>query len=173
MKKVLIVLAVLFLGCGCSSQMDIMARESEMGNTARSKSMKKAKRDFNIAPLTIDVWIENAKGKLGAYHLEVHYDRAVVAIENITHVEGSRFAAPPIADAKTFSSGLTGIVGLQPGGGGPFGPVLVARVRFRPVAPGTSRVSVSIKSLYDPDSKPVTGTIKLSADEVRVTPLLP
>ncbi|TET32726.1 MAG: hypothetical protein E3J72_18980 [Planctomycetota bacterium] len=172
MKKAVLVLIVSLIcsGCAVGKRGPSAVFEDEGSMT---KAAKRAEGEFNIAPPGIDVWIENAKGKLGAYHLEVHYNRAVVAVEKIIHVEGSRFAGPPIADAKTFSSGLTGIVGLQPGSGGLFGPVLVARVCFRPVAPGTSRVSVSIKSLYDPDSKPVTGTIKLSNDEVKVTPLLP
>jgi hypothetical protein len=120
-------------------------------------------KDLNLSPAVVEIHLESITGDIGAYHLQVHYDPSILAIDRIISVSGSA----PITDRKTFSYGRAGIIGMQPGGGLSNRVPIV--VFFKPVSEGKSRVSVSIKSLYNPESKPITGTIRLSADELTVT----
>ncbi|MHC4660082.1 MAG: cohesin domain-containing protein [Planctomycetota bacterium] len=163
MKKVVPIL-LLILCCGCSTSMSSnMMEDRAMPRAAKgTAAMEREVHDV------IEVWLENATGPLGAYHLEVHYNPEVVQIDSITSAQGGGFNVSPVSSKVTYSSGLTGIVGILPGSEGPPGKVLIARVTFRHVASGTSRVSVSIKSLYNPESKPINGAVSISKSKIIV-----
>ncbi len=166
MKKTMIILGVLTFCAGCHVPSLHVAEALE--TPAEAEPKKAMRKESAVKPGYVDVWIDCAESRLGAYHIELHYNPEVVAVSDIERAPEAGFAGTPMAKPESYRSGSTRIIGLAPGGTARTGRIAIARVHFVPVAPGKSKLSVSIRSLYDPDSKPVTGVAILSSDEIVV-----
>jgi len=124
--------------------------------------------NFTVSTGYVDVFVEPAGRKLGAYDLVVKFDPAVVRIARIERVDGG-FPGAPMVSPDSFASGSTRIISLQAGRQVSGSRIAVARVYFRPVSAGRSAIYVEVKDLYDPGSQRVLGSAVLSTDEVTVT----
>jgi hypothetical protein len=173
MKNLTLVLgiAVLCTGCAIRAKMEraYPVETAERATPVTQPPLEQPEPELHAEPTYVDIWLDCGPEKLGAYHVEIHYDPGIVAIERVESPSASSFSGSPLAKEESFKSGLTRIIGLAPGGASERGRIVIARVRFAPVAPGTSRLSVSIKSMYNPDSKALAGIASLSADTISVT----
>ncbi len=170
MKKTMIILGMITVLTGCSMA-DIRYEETIPAAAEADiepKKMKFEEKESLVEPGYVDISIDCGESRLGAYHVEFHYNPEVIAVSDIERAPEAGFAGTPMAKPESYRSGSTRIIGLAPGGTARTGRIAIARVRFVPVAPGKSKLSVSIRSLYDPDSKPVTGVAILSSDEIVV-----
>lgn len=159
MKEIIVIVGFMVCCAGCATYATKVSRHPVEGITAPAR----------VEPEYVDIYLDCGQSRLGAFHIEIHYDPAVVAISEIESAPEGAFSCSPIAKRETFSSGQTGIIGLIPGGRGPGGRVAIARVHFKGVSRGKSGVSVSIKSLYDSESSRITGVAILSSGELTVT----
>jgi len=169
MKKLAILMIILAAIYGCSSSA-IQFREDVPADESLSdaKTMEEEKIIPAVTPRYVDIWLDMGENELGAYHLILHYNEKVVSIHEVLP---SPYTSPgsttsPLSKPEAYTTGMTAIVGLIPGRQGPKGRIHIAHVLFTPVETGKSAVSVSIKSLYDPQSKPVTGVVELSSTEL-------
>ena len=176
MKKLLSIAGLIAFCAGCMvSQKDMAVREDRTHTPSAAREeppepelATPEKYALSAAPEHVDIFLDCGQSRLGAYHVQLHYDPAVVRVARIEAPGESIITAAPMSKPETYLSGATGVIGLFPGGTGPKGRVAVARVRFEPSGPGKSRLSVSIKSIYDADSKSITGVAILSSDEIVV-----
>lgn len=178
MKYLLIFLAISLLSFGCSVARDSyesdrssfrnapMEKETAVSETIPAGNEIEKKNSPACSPPWIDVYLDTGENELAAYTLDVHYDKKVLAIEKIEKKDNG-FEAN-ISQAKQYAHGRTRMLGFKTGGESGKGRIPIARIYFKPAGKGKSKVSVSIKSLYDPDSRPTTGVVELSADQVIV-----
>lgn len=172
MKKAITLLGLITVLAGCSmadmryEEAVPKAAEADI-DYAKLKAVKEKKESL-AAPGYVDISIDCGENRLGAYHIELHYNPEVVAVSDIERAPEAGFAGTPMAKPESYRSGSTRIIGLAPGGTVKTGRIVIARVHFASLAQGVSKLSVSIKSLYNPDSKPVTGVAILSSDEIVV-----
>jgi hypothetical protein len=125
---------------------------------------------FALAPSQYaEVWLEPGAADLGAYHVELQYDPAVIVVEAIETAPAKALAVSPISKPQTFVTGRTGIVGIAPGGAKVEGRVMVARVKFRPVAGGASSLGVTVRSIKDSAGNDITGTAGIEPQQITVT----
>jgi hypothetical protein len=132
---------------------------------------KKVREDgFLLSPSEYaEVWLESAKPDLGAYHVELQYDPKIIEVESIEAAASRTQTLNPISKPQTFRTGRTGIVGIAPGGAKVEGRVVIARVRFRPVAEGTSSLGVSLRGIKDSLANDVAGTSGIEPQQITVT----
>lgn len=174
MTKLAICMAVLTLTCvGCVSYAHKAMRADAVPVQEAPLPYAPAETEepgLQIQPAFADIWLDCGTNQLGAYSLEVRYDPSIVTVSGIAALPDAPagFASQPMSKRETYRSGATGIIGLFPGGTGPSGRVPLARIFFAPVAEGRSVLSVSIKSIYDVDSKLITGVTVLSSNEIVV-----
>ena len=177
MKKLFVVAGLIAFCAGCMvSQKEMAMREDRAVTPSAPREMEPSEPELatpekyalSAAPGHVDIFLDCGQSRLGAYHVQLHYDPAVVRVARIETPGGSIITAAPMSKPETYLSGATGVIGLFPGGTGPKGRIAVARVCFEPSGPGKSRLSVSIKSIYDADSKSITGVAILSSDEIVV-----
>lgn len=178
MKKTIIIIAVIACCVGCSSSRMAAVTELE----SRRKTTPQLEPDAEepttaagylmpqkVEPQYVDIAIDCGTDKLGAYHIDITYNPAVVAISEILSPGESTFSGMPMVKRQAFRTGWTRVIGLHPGQDAPSGRVPIARVRFEPRGVGKSHLNVTVRSLYNPDSKPVSGSAVLSAKQLSVT----
>lgn len=143
----------------------------EPSRATEEQVQKKIREDgFDLSPSDYaEVWLESAKPDLGAYHVELQYDPKIVEVELIEAVPSRTQTVNPISKPQTFQTGRTGIVGIAPGGAKVEGRVVIARVRFRPVAEGTSKLGVTLKSIKDSNTEDITGAAGIEPQQITVT----
>ena len=118
---------------------------------------------FAAAPVLLTV--DPGARSLGAYELVLRYDPAVARVSAVRQPGPGGFPATPMSDPSTWRSGATPILGFVVGEA-PAGRIGVAVIEFERVAEGESSLSVSVRSLYSPDGKPIPGTALLSRSSV-------
>jgi hypothetical protein len=155
-------------------------RKGESGTEVRQEIVAKAvtpeKREKeSVSGLSIvpseyaEVWLESASPDLGAYHVELQYDPKIVEVESIEAAPSGTSTVNPISKPQTFQTGRTGIVGIAPGGAKVEGRIVIARVRFRPIAEGTSKLGVTLKGIKDSLANEATGTAGIEPQQITVT----
>ncbi|MHC4597977.1 MAG: cohesin domain-containing protein [Planctomycetota bacterium] len=120
-----------------------------------------------VDPAIVTVRVDVGDRRLAAYELSLRYDPEALSVTRVYPPHRGGFPASAKADPSTFQSGTTPLIGFHIGGPFPTGTVVVAVVRFKAKRPGNHAVSVSVKSLYSPDDKPIPGTARVSPQSVR------
>jgi hypothetical protein len=110
-----------------------------------------------------DIVIDCGALELGAYELELRYDPARVRLLEVGWPGAGAFPAFPQADARSFASGATAILGLLGPGAGPRGPVAIARVRLRFLVPlpPSPPLAIDLRALYTPTGEAIEGAVRL------------
>ena len=105
--------------------------------------------------ITVDV----GTTPLGAYSLTVTYDPTVLTIASVEGGNSPEFAGTPTTNPGSFTSGSTNISAFQTGSlTGPTGVVSITRVRFNVVGATTTSVGLTVGSLFDTNSNPISPT---------------
>jgi hypothetical protein len=120
----------------------------EAPDVTMQKPPAKFTEDLEILPGYVDVFVESAGGKLGAYDLVINFNPDIVKILRVERVNNG-FPGAPMASPESFASGSTRIISLQ-------------------VGTQVTGSRVAIKNLYDPGSQRILGSAMLSADELVV-----
>jgi hypothetical protein len=196
MKKTAILLTVIIILCGCGQageEYESAAKAPapcEPAETAPAAAPHRAERPvatpaerpmavmekppadltegLTVSPEYVDVFVEPAGKKLGAYDLVVSFNPSIVRISRVERVaEG--FPGAPMVNCDTFTSGSTRIISLQAGAQVSSGRIAIARVYFSPVSPGRTGIAVDINNIYDPGSQRILGSATLSATELVVS----
>ncbi len=146
-------------------------RQEVIPKAATPEKKEKMREDgFHLSPSEYaEVWLESSKTDLGAYHVELQYDPKIIEVEAIEAAPSRTQTVNPISKPQTFQTGRTGIVGIAPGGAKFEGRVIIARVRFRPVAEGASSLGVTLKGVKDSLANEVTGTAGIEPQQITVT----
>ncbi|MBI4568351.1 MAG: hypothetical protein HY719_08125 [Planctomycetes bacterium] len=106
---------------------------------------------LRVSPTAVvEVWVDPGERVLGSYDLTIaaEGDGGVLAVADVTGPE-DRFWGPPTTDAGAFDQGRARLVGLQTNPYATTGRVRVARVLLRPVAPGATRLTVTLRTATD------------------------
>ena len=105
--------------------------------------------------ITVDV----GTTPLGAYSLTVTYDPTVLTIASVEGGNSPEFAGTPTTNPGSFTNGSTNISAFQTGSlTGPTGVVSITRVRFNVVGATTTSVGLTVGSLFDTNSNPISPT---------------
>ncbi len=118
---------------------------------------------------TVDLWIDSADRKLGAYQLRLTFDPAASAIEEIGG-GAEPFDARPLTNAAGLTGGEAVLAGqidpARAAGRIPNGLIRVATLRFKLVSGRSTAISVKLDSLFDPDGRLIEGKAILSRDRL-------
>jgi len=187
MRTIILILVTVSILAGCAASAHEVAAPVEEARYAERVEEKEAlptapqdtepphkeeirEDGFTLSPSEYaEVWLEAGAADLGAYHVELQYDPAVIVVEAIKTTPAKALSVSPISKPQTFGTGRTGIVGIAPGGVKAQGRVIVARVVFRPIAEGTSRLGVTVRSIKDSAAKDITGTAGIEPQQITVT----
>ena len=145
-------------------------RETE-GRKQKAEGRKQPFDTSSAAPAeeTVDLWIDSADRKLGAYQLRLTFDPAASAIEEIGG-GAEPFDARPLTNPAGLTGGEAVLAGqidpARAAGRIPNGLIRVATLRFKLVSGRSTAISVKLDSLFDPDGRPIEGKAILSRDRL-------
>ena len=109
--------------------------------------------------LATGVTVNVGNTPLGAYSVTVTYDPAALTIASVAGGDTPEFSGSPTTNPGSFTSGTTNISAFQTSSlTGPTGVVSITRVTFNAVGPGTTTVGLTVRSLFDTASNPISAT---------------
>lgn len=96
---------------------------------------------------------------LGAYSVTATYDPATLTIASVAGGDTPEFSGSPTTNPGSFTSGTPNISAFQTSSlTGPTGVVSITRVTFNAVGAGTTTVGLTVRSLFDTSSNPISAT---------------
>ncbi len=178
MKPAVFILAIALAGCAAGgeryesaaapAEADEAAMEEPSAGSAGPAKSEQARR---VPAGSVDIFIDCGEEELAAYTIELRFNPSIARVMRVESADGGGFPGAPMSDPQSYGTGVTRIVALHAGGGLAKGRVPVARVVFDPVSSGSSPISVSILSLYNPQGRRVIGAAILSRHSIVVSGL--
>ncbi|MHC5039334.1 MAG: cohesin domain-containing protein [Planctomycetota bacterium] len=169
-RTLAVILVVATVFCSCLGEM-ALRHEKAAPRAAAVEGEQSSETPVDERGLTsgtkVVVSVDVGDRMLGGYALELRYDPEAVEVVSVQRPGREGFPGSPMAEPATFAKGTTPLVGFHVGGYFPSGLIHVAVVRFKAKKPGKHPLSLSVKSLYSPEGKPVPGTGQLSPATIR------
>lgn len=154
-----LLLAVALAGCASGSRDESSSSREPRESTSRDHPPGLV--NGNSEPVVISV--DAGDREVGGYRIELVYDNAVV---RVVSVEADPDFPAPQYRRDQFITGVLRLVGYVVDPSGPRGLVTVAHVTFESLSGPTSRLTVRLIELVDPEGLPIKGRVQASKDRV-------
>ncbi|MCE9582447.1 MAG: hypothetical protein K8T20_08145 [Planctomycetes bacterium] len=155
-----LLLSMVVAGCASSMSNETPADRDTRGGhpDEHSSGLTAGTRE----PVVISV--DAGDREVGGYRIELVYDNTVVRVVSVE--PDPEFPAPQYRRDQ-FTTGVLRLVGYVVDPTGPRGLVAIARVSFESLGGGpSSRLTVRLIELVDPEGRPIKGRAEASKDRV-------